>query len=217
MEAELQTQVAFHLTGRRPATGLDAVDALELRPALLARYRDLSALRYDFPVVLVANPAAGPCAQPLSGLLDSVLLEIADGDDGDRVSRHVLRLERAIRALLAEGVRGTLSSLWDTAASRLSVRTDELLQDSLKRARTALCARPQAPAFAPVSGVCWRCVPVRARPRGITRGRAVIDRKRAHCLTTWLRASPIRYCAPHSRRIRRSRKQGADHEHAETR
>jgi ferredoxin len=138
MEAELQTHVAFHLTGRRPAAGLDAVDALELSPALFARYRDLSLLRYDFPLVLVRNAAAAPCAQPLSGLLDRVLQEIGVGDDGERVSRHVLRLEMQIRALVADGVRGSLASLWDSAADRLAVRTDELLGDSLKRARSAL-------------------------------------------------------------------------------
>ena len=138
MEAELQTHVAFHLTGRRPAAGLDAVDALELTPALFARYRDLSLLRYDFPLVLVKNPAAGSSVAPLSGLFDRVLEEIAAGDDGERVSRHVLRLERQIRALVAEGLRGSLGSLWDTAAERLAVRTDAALQDSLKRARSAL-------------------------------------------------------------------------------
>jgi hypothetical protein len=137
MEAELQTHVAFHLTGRRPAAGLDAVDALELRPALLARYRDLTTLRYDYPAVLVRNPGTGSCVQPLSGLIDRVLQEIAQGDDGERISRHALRLEREIRTLLAEGVRGTVASLWDAAASRLAVRTDEALQDSLKRARSA--------------------------------------------------------------------------------
>jgi len=138
MEAELQTHVAFHLTGRRPAAGLDAVDALLLTPALFARYRDLTRLRYDFPLVLVRNPVPGSCAQPLCGLLDRVLQEIGDGDDGERVSRHVLRLERQIRTLVGEGVRGSVASLWDAAADRLSVRTDPSLQDSLKRARSAL-------------------------------------------------------------------------------
>jgi len=53
-------------------------------------------------------------------LLDRVLEEIAAGDDGERVSRHVLRLERQIRALVADGLRGSLASLWDTAAERLA-------------------------------------------------------------------------------------------------
>ncbi len=138
MEAELQTHVAFHLTGRRPATGLDAVDALQLTPALFARYRDLSRIRYDFPLVLVRSAAPGACLQPLSGLLDRVLQDIGTGDDSERVSRHVLRLERQIRALVAGGARGSLASLWDAAVAKLAVQNDAQLQDSLKRARAAL-------------------------------------------------------------------------------
>jgi len=138
MEAELQSQVAFHLTGRRPASGLEAVDILALRPALLARYRDLTALRYDFPLVLVDGGADGDRVQALSGLVDRLLQNIARGDDAERVTRHVLRLERQLRALLAEGVEGSLSTLWDMAAERLGVREDESLRDSLGRARVAL-------------------------------------------------------------------------------
>lgn len=138
MEAKLQSQVAFHLTGRRPAAGLEAVDSLALRPALLARYRDLTALRYDFPLVLVDRAADGDRVQALSGLVDRLLQDIARGDDAERVTRHVLRLERQLRVLLAEGVEGSLSTLWDMAAERLGVRDDELLRDSLGRARGAL-------------------------------------------------------------------------------
>ena len=116
MEAELQSQVAFHLTGKRPAAGLEAVDSLALRPALLARYRDLTALRYDFPLVLVDGGADGDRVQALSGLVDRLLQDIARGDDAERVTRHVLRLERQLRVLLAEGVEGSLSALWDMAA-----------------------------------------------------------------------------------------------------
>ena len=138
MEAGLQSQVAFHLTGRRPAAGLDAVEPLALRPALLARYRDLTALRYDFPLVLVDRGPDADRVQALSGLVDRLLTEIAQGDDAERVTRHMLRLERQIRALLAEGAGGLLSSVWDKAAERLGVRDDELLRDSLGRARSAL-------------------------------------------------------------------------------
>ncbi len=138
MEAELQSQVAFHLTGRRPAAGLETVDTLALRPALLARYRDLTALRYDFPLVLVDHGADAERVQALSGLFDRLLQAIAPGDDAERVTRHVLRLERALRVLLAEGAEGSLSTLWDTAAERLGVRDDEVLRESLSRARSAL-------------------------------------------------------------------------------
>jgi hypothetical protein len=140
MEAELQTHVAFHLTGRRPGSGLEAVDDAALRPALLARYRDLAMLRYDFPLVLVRNPGTAPAVRPLSALIDRALEKIAQGDDGEKVSHHVLRLERQIRAQVAEGARATLSSHWDAAVRRLSGHGDDELQASLKRARVALAA-----------------------------------------------------------------------------
>ena len=138
MEAELQSQVAFHLTGQRPAAGLDAVDPLVLRPALLARYRDLTALRYDFPLLLVERGPEEDRVQALSGRIDRLLQDIARGEDAERVPRHVLRLERQLRSLLAEGAKGSLLSLWDLAAERLGVHDDESLRDSLGRARGAL-------------------------------------------------------------------------------
>ena len=138
MEALLQSQVAFHLTGKRPAAGLEAVEALALRPALLARYRDLTELRYDFPLVLVGDGPGAERMEALSAIVDRLLKDLAQGDDGERVTRHVLRLERQLRTLLAEGAEGSLSTLWDVAAERLGARDDESLRDSLGRARTAL-------------------------------------------------------------------------------
>ncbi|UCH17634.1 MAG: hypothetical protein JSW36_00910, partial [Burkholderiales bacterium] len=47
----------FHLTGKLDQTAgngwLNSIDGLDLRSAVLAPYRDLAALRHDFPVVLV--------------------------------------------------------------------------------------------------------------------------------------------------------------------
>src|ERR1700693_1469040 len=138
MEVELQSQLAFHLTGRRPGADLCAVDPLALRPALLARYRDLTTLRYDFPVALVENAPDDTYVRALSGILDGILHEVAQGEDGERVTRHVLRLEQQVRALSAEGTRGSLSALWEAAAGRRGVRADPLLADSLARARASL-------------------------------------------------------------------------------
>lgn len=135
MEAELQSQVAFHLTGRRPSAGLDAVDELSLKPALLARYRDLTALRYDYPLLLVED---GERVQALSGVIDRLLQGVAQGEHAERVTRHVLRLERQLRKLLSEGASGSLSTLWNLAAQRLGQHDDEVLRDSLGRARAAL-------------------------------------------------------------------------------
>jgi hypothetical protein len=127
--------LAFHLTGRRQA-GLEALDGAGMRAALLAGFRDLTRLRYDFPVVLVRG--SDTPIRCLSGVVDGVIHAMAPCDDVDRVTRHLLRLEREIRVLAAAGEGGALSALWDEAARRLPVDTDPLLADSVERGRAAL-------------------------------------------------------------------------------
>ena len=138
MEADTQAHVAFFLTGRRPGEYLDAVDGLDLRPALFAGYRELTQLRYDFPLVLVAGRTDKLFAQSLSGLVDGALESVARGSDGERIRKHVLRLEQEIRTLAAGGASGTLSALWDKAAGRLAKGADKSLEDSLRRTRVAI-------------------------------------------------------------------------------
>ena len=140
METDTQAQVAFFLTGKRSGEHLDAVDGLGLRPALFAGYRELSRLRHDFPLVLVAGATDQHCLQSLSGLIDSALAVAASGSDGERIRKQVLRLEQEIRTLTATGVNGTLSTLWDQAADRLATPMggETLLRDSLQRARAAI-------------------------------------------------------------------------------
>ena len=119
--------------------GLAALDGLDLRPGLLARYGDLTQLRYDFPLVLVAGRADEGCIQSLSGLVNGVLQEIAPhGTEGERTRRHVLRLEREIRTLAAGGAPRSLAQLWDAAATRIGTESDPALASSLRRARIAL-------------------------------------------------------------------------------
>ena len=110
MHSELRAQAAFRLTGLR-AEGLAPPDVRALRPALMARLRDLTTLRYDFPVVLLANPQGDAFVRPLRQVFDDLLA--ADGPP------DLLRLEREIRALLAEGATGTLAKLWPAALSRI--------------------------------------------------------------------------------------------------
>ena len=138
MHSELQAQVAFHLTGKRPGAGLDAVAGLGLQPALFVGYRDLTRLRFDFPLVLVDNAADRGYVQCLSAIVDGVVHEVAREEDGERLTRHLLRLEQEIRVLVAEGASGLLSALWKKAAGRLAARGDDLLKDSLNRASAAL-------------------------------------------------------------------------------
>ncbi|HEY6966203.1 MAG TPA: hypothetical protein VI229_01945, partial [Burkholderiales bacterium] len=138
MDTELQTQIAFHLAGRK--TGADTAPGMDACPALLARCRDLRSLRYDFPLVLLRNAGDKNYVQCLSGIVDDVVHALVKDESGDRLTRHLLRLEQEVRGLLAAGRSGTLTALWDEAAARLLARGDELLKDSLTRGRRALRA-----------------------------------------------------------------------------
>ena len=112
--AEIQRQIAFHLTG--VGGDLEPLDST-MRPALLAPYRDLAALRYDYPVVLVDDASDEGCVRSLTALVDDMLRDGAPrGAEGERVRRDVLRAEREIRKLVAEGAHGVLSDLWVRAA-----------------------------------------------------------------------------------------------------
>ena len=118
MDPTLQQQSVFHLTGKRPPEGLGAVDGL--RPALLARYRDLAKLRYDFPVVLVEGDT-GEFVRSLSSIIDGVIREIVPpGLDGEGMRRQLLRVERDLRRLVCAGAQGTLATLWEQAVERLA-------------------------------------------------------------------------------------------------
>ena len=55
MQAELQAHIAFHLTGKMPQGEFAALASSDLHPAILAGYRDLTLLRYDFPLVLARD------------------------------------------------------------------------------------------------------------------------------------------------------------------
>ena len=140
MHAELRDHAAFYLTGKRSGTEPDPVEALGMRPALLAGYRDLTALRYDFPIVLLKDSPDGSIAEPLSMLIDRALDEAASpGNDGERLRVHALKLERELRSMAARGVSGSLSALLDLAGRHLASGTDAgLFADSVQRLQSAL-------------------------------------------------------------------------------
>jgi hypothetical protein len=142
MVTQPQDQVVFHMTGKPAGDGVLPLNN-RLRPALLAPYADLTALRYDFPLVLrddVEQPAAQPhFVASLSALTSEVLGELAPrGPEGERLRRHVLRLEREIRALLHEGSVGRLSELWTAAAERVGQADDPEVAQVLSRIAGAL-------------------------------------------------------------------------------
>jgi len=145
----------FYRTGRRSTTALRPVSGAALRPALFARFGDLTALRYDFPVVLVRRPDAPTYVETLSGLIDDLLSEIAPpGMAGERLRRNVLRLEREIRMLVTGGADAgadgslpagtsggrpvTFDALWSRAQERLVSTGGEPVASDLSRARSAM-------------------------------------------------------------------------------
>src|SRR5512138_1832043 len=117
MHSELNAELAFRLTGMRSAGALEGVEELTLRPALLAGYRDLTKLRYDFPLVFTAEGA-----KPLSQLVDEALANNSDGE----LRAKALRREREIRQLLAGGAKGRLSDVWKL---NLEMKSDGELAD----------------------------------------------------------------------------------------
>jgi ferredoxin len=138
MATTYQDQVLFHMTGTRAPAQLDPIDTAGLRPALLAGYRDLSKLRYDFPLILVEEAAASEFVLSLSAIVDRLLAGLAPrGIEGERLRRHVLRLERDIRRLVANGATGALSDLWAQAAKRVAGNNAEV-EDVLRHAGASL-------------------------------------------------------------------------------
>ena len=139
MQAKQQDQLIFHLTGRRQGDGLAAIEGLDLRPALLAPYRDLAALRHDFPVVLDEHVGGPEFVRSLSSVVDAVLKDVAPrGIDGERLRRHALQLEHEIRTAVSDGASGTLVDLWAMAAAKLGAREGETLEQVLGHAGGAL-------------------------------------------------------------------------------
>lgn len=131
MEAKLQPQIAFFLTGRRDDVALIPMNG-RFRPALLSRFADLSTLRYDFPLVLNRGSSPERAVLSLSRMVDDAMATLAESPDRDRIGRHAFRLEREIRSDLRAGP-ADLHSLWNAAAKRLADDSDTSVLDSAKR------------------------------------------------------------------------------------
>jgi len=139
MNANVQLQTVFHLTGRPPAAPLQAIDKLGLRPAMLARYRDLSRLRYDFPLVLVKPAAGKPLARSLTDVVNELVRKTAaPGPTGEAMRRQLLHVEHEIRREVAAGAKGRLSDLWKIAVERVTAVGDVQLAGALRAAGKAL-------------------------------------------------------------------------------
>ncbi len=140
MERKLQQQIAFYLTGRREGRELRTFDS-RYRPALLARYADLSTLRYDFPLVLNREGPPERALDSLSRMVDDAVEAIGNDPDRDRdrIGHHGYRVEREIRRVLAADGAGDFGELWNSAADRLAGQRDGL-RDSARHLWTAFQA-----------------------------------------------------------------------------
>ena len=76
-------------------------------------------------MVLLEAPGEDGFAIALSTVVSRLALELAPrGIEGERLRRHLLRLEREIRARWRPGAQGELSALWADAAARLGAEAE---------------------------------------------------------------------------------------------
>lgn len=143
MSVTMQEMINFHLTGKAGRDDSAKSVGGDACPALMVPYRQLSDLRYDFPLVLIDNCDDRLFAESLTGIMNRLMRDIApQGNSGEQLRQHMLRLEARIRDLVASGYELSLSQLWRRAEQSLisECAGDEAdtLRNSLATARFAL-------------------------------------------------------------------------------
>ena len=137
MDKQRKAQVVFHLTGRHPSGAAPDSTLAGLRPALLAGYRRLDTLRYDFPLVLVRD--GGESVLSLTAVVDFALRAAAPpGPPGEALRKRALIIERDVRRRVAAGEQGTLRELWERAAGSIAPPDDAGFRADADKARDAL-------------------------------------------------------------------------------
>jgi ferredoxin len=120
----LKDLLRIHLTEPDKAHPEAEAGPPDLSPALLGPYREIDTVRHDFPVVLVEDNADTPIVS-LAAIVDGILDNAAPaGIEGERLRRHVYRLETSIKALAEKKPGRRLSELWSQAGNEL-VRQSE--------------------------------------------------------------------------------------------
>ena len=143
MSVELREMINFHLTGKRANDAVAGGPGADAVPALFVPYRNLTELRYDFPLILVEGADAQAYVDTLTGVINRLLRDIAPkGNTGAQLRQHVLRLERRMRELAVDMASVTLTELWKQAEKSLLAECDaaeaEWLGNSIATARFAL-------------------------------------------------------------------------------
>lgn len=105
----------------------------QARPALLAVYQDMTAIRHDYPLLLAAGGV-----RTLTSVVNGALRLIAPkGADGERLRRAGLAAEREVRRFVDQGNAGCLSELWTKACG-----ATELTQEAESVGRALGCDGP---------------------------------------------------------------------------
>lgn len=113
----LKDLLRIHLT--EPDRVRLETEPANLTPALLGPYCELEDVRHDFPVVLVEDDADAPVV-PLATIIDRFMEKAAPaGTEGERLRRHVYRLEALIKRLDGRKPGRRLSELWSQASSKM--------------------------------------------------------------------------------------------------
>ncbi|MBK6607920.1 MAG: ferredoxin [Leptospiraceae bacterium] len=130
--AGAHAHIAFYLTGRQFSDHLNGIDKLNLKPALFARFKNMTEVRYDYPVILTEENLGKSMVESLSSVIDKALLEVKTGIEGDRIKKNALQIEKEIRCLLTNGVKGNFSSLWKKAANSYLSQVDKAFQEKME-------------------------------------------------------------------------------------
>jgi hypothetical protein len=96
----LKALLGFHAHGLRPGGQAGVGDGCW--PALLHPYRELTAIRHEFPLCLFP-PGEDRPARPLTEIVDEYVDESGpDGDEKERLRRHAYQLEARIGELVSD-------------------------------------------------------------------------------------------------------------------
>lgn len=141
----LKALLGFHAHGLRPVGQAGVGDGCW--PALLHPYRELTAIRHEFPLCLFP-PGEDRTARPLTEIIDEYVGESGpDGDEKERLRRHAYQLEARIGELISDKPGLSLDVAVENAsadllgASRLSGKKKQRLGEDIERLREAL-SRP---------------------------------------------------------------------------
>jgi ferredoxin len=134
----------FFLSGIKPVQKPAYEMPGRLTPALLYLYRNLSKIRYDYPLCIVDKPGEN-WAIPLKTIFDTLVNEASPGgEEGAQFTRNLLNLESKIKARVEKSGPARLSELWKIAAksmikeSRSKNQKKDTAEEHLATARDAL-------------------------------------------------------------------------------